>query len=335
MSFVSGILTRRRRYQVEKPREPLFVVMSCNLNLEIDYNQVQASDVRDRVFALMGLCSDVDEFEMFPDYSISAERVYEILARRFLEQGYIDNLAHCQFPHNLGSNTLPTWVPDWSMHIRFPMTGYHSEARASGTRTQSKPITSLDPKAVTLEGVLVDTISEVGNEWDPNWLEDVDPDAALRYLTDIWRFRTLSQRLREASTLFDCARLAIADRYRWKDEEFPHWLGVIWPDALASLTRSDQLEAEFYNLRYARRYVALIKRLHSRRPFISESGWVGLAPSHGKQGDKIVIFLGGKTAYIVRAREASTYTVIGEAYVHGIMYGEFMTDDVQVELFNL
>lgn len=157
----------------------------------------------------------------------------------------------------------------------------------------------------------------------------------LRYLTDIWRFRTLSQRLREASTLFDCARLAMADRCGLKDEGFPYLLGAMWPDAVASLTRGDQLEAELYNLRHAGRYMDLIKRLHSRRPFISESGWVALAPLHGRQGDKIVIFLGGKAAYIVRARNASTYTVIGEAYVHGIMYGEFMTNDVQVELFNL
>jgi hypothetical protein len=70
-SFVSGIVTRRRRYragQGEK-QDPLFSVMIVNLTLEADYNQPLASDHRDRVFSLMGLAGDRKEFTQFPNYT--------------------------------------------------------------------------------------------------------------------------------------------------------------------------------------------------------------------------------------------------------------------------
>ena len=170
MSFVSGILTRRQRYQedYENDEDPasLFHVMVCNLVMEGDYNQVQASDARDLVFALMGLCSDIDEFPEFPDYSLGVAKVYEILARRFLEQGNIDNLAHCQFPHHLDGESLPIWTPDWSMNIRCTIMGHESEFEASGTRTQSdRTLTeNLNSKSFTLQGVFVDDIAELGSE---------------------------------------------------------------------------------------------------------------------------------------------------------------------------
>jgi hypothetical protein len=61
-----------------------------------------------------------------------------------------------------------------------------------------------------------------------------------------------------------------------------------------------------------------------RRPFISIKGYVGLAPDHAQKGDVIVIFFGGKIPYVLRKNDKGTYYFVGESYVHGIMYGEFM-----------
>jgi hypothetical protein len=109
-SFISGIITRRQTYRSGDTMVPLYDVMSVSLRLEHDYNQVQASDIRDRVFGLMGLATDEADFSLFPDYSMEPHRVYTVLAQRVLEQGYIDNLSNCQFPHNIGKDVLPTWV---------------------------------------------------------------------------------------------------------------------------------------------------------------------------------------------------------------------------------
>jgi hypothetical protein len=66
-----------------------------------------------------------------------------------------------------------------------------------------------------------------------------------------------------------------------------------------------------------------------RRPFLSSKGYVGLAPDHVQEGDLIVIFFGGKFPYIIRKTDDGRFIFIGEAYVHGIMYGEFIERKVQ------
>lgn len=62
--------------------------------------------------------------------------------------------------------------------------------------------------------------------------------------------------------------------------------------------------------------------LYFRRPFISGKGFVGLAPESVEVGDIVCVFLGGKLPYILRERADGKFRLIGEAYVHGIMYGE-------------
>jgi hypothetical protein len=61
-----------------------------------------------------------------------------------------------------------------------------------------------------------------------------------------------------------------------------------------------------------------------RRPFLSAEGYVGLAPDHAEVSDLVVILIGAKFPYILRQNGDDVFTFISEAYVHGIMYGEFL-----------
>jgi hypothetical protein len=63
-----------------------------------------------------------------------------------------------------------------------------------------------------------------------------------------------------------------------------------------------------------------------RRLFTTTAGFVGLSPQDAKAGDLVVILFGGHVTYILResvSNRNSTYTLVGDAFVHGIMYGEF------------
>ena len=78
-------------------------------------------------------------------------------------------------------------------------------------------------------------------------------------------------------------------------------------------------------------------RIHSdsRRLFISrEERYVGLAPKSAKVGDEVWIVPGSRTPFVLRRREGPIdrqeegrdgreYEFLGEAYVHGLMGGEF------------
>jgi hypothetical protein len=86
-------------------------------------------------------------------------------------------------------------------------------------------------------------------------------------------------------------------------------------------------------------YFNMMECLHFRRPFISQRGFVGLGPAGLEVGDVVVIFEGAKLPYLLRQLkidgEEGVWKLVGEAYVHGIMYGEFMKQERQTETFSI
>lgn len=62
-----------------------------------------------------------------------------------------------------------------------------------------------------------------------------------------------------------------------------------------------------------------------RRFFITQGGRIGFGPSNISVGQRVCIFSWSKTAHVLdRAEndEKEQYTLIGDAYVHNMMYGE-------------
>ena len=70
-------------------------------------------------------------------------------------------------------------------------------------------------------------------------------------------------------------------------------------------------------------YSAYINVACRNRSFITtKEGYIGLAPSETKPGDKICILLGCRMAMVRRPASSSHYQVVGESYVHGLMDSE-------------
>ena len=68
---------------------------------------------------------------------------------------------------------------------------------------------------------------------------------------------------------------------------------------------------------------SVIRACDGRRFFSTNGGRIGLGEPDTRPGDLICIFYGARTPFILRRKENdSTYMLIGETYVHGIMYGE-------------
>jgi hypothetical protein len=77
-------------------------------------------------------------------------------------------------------------------------------------------------------------------------------------------------------------------------------------------------------------------RMRARRLFISSScGYIGLGSENILPGDTICIFLGAEVPFILREKPNGQYTLIGEAYIHGIMDGEFMETGPEVRTFDI
>jgi len=347
-SFVDGITTRRREYHSEsnQDRDGLFNVMTTNLTLQYDYNHPLCSDPRDRVFSLLGLASDL--FPQFPDYTKSTEDIYEGLASAFFRQGHIDCLAFCQHPRRYQDRILASWAPDWSMQIRDSIMGSFTQEKFNASAGRAPGLVLFpDPRTITLEGVYVDSVKSYGSIWDPNWLETIDPLDAIDYLTEIRMFCESSFRFRNRDVEVGLAQIAIADFARSVTTKSKNSIleccqaaydGFVRREKLPRFSIETDLHDDKTNAWNASYYASLMLRLHSRRPFISNTGYVGLAPSNVAEGDHICILLGGRTAYILRpelSAGSDAYTVVGEAYVHGIMYGEFMKSDPKIGSFAL
>ncbi|KAK4222868.1 heterokaryon incompatibility protein-domain-containing protein [Podospora fimiseda] len=69
-----------------------------------------------------------------------------------------------------------------------------------------------------------------------------------------------------------------------------------------------------------------LKVWNGRRFFGTEDGRFGIGPVDFELGDEVWILEGGRTPYLLRRRDVGC-VLIGEVYVHGIMYGELATSD--------
>ena len=82
------------------------------------------------------------------------------------------------------------------------------------------------------------------------------------------------------------------------------------------------------------KYKDMRKRIHSasvgRAMFVTSKGFIGLAPWNAQQGDVISVLLGGCTPFILRQIPGTEqYSLVGEAYVYGIMGGELFSGEIE------
>jgi len=80
--------------------------------------------------------------------------------------------------------------------------------------------------------------------------------------------------------------------------------------------------------------LAASSALTNRTLFVTSSGHIGLAHESIDIGNMMAVLYGGDVPYVVRPinpeskkdenRSATQHKLIAEAYVHGIMYGEFI-----------
>jgi len=131
---------------------------------------MNATDCRDRVFALLGLASDSAELGLRADYTV---RDYGIILARVAKalirktEG-LEVLSYSQFPRQEYKNSqIPTWAPDWRSDQTWPLCETrtnHTLFSASG-ESPLQMYQTTNEKTLRLEGKAICTISA----WVPNW----------------------------------------------------------------------------------------------------------------------------------------------------------------------
>jgi hypothetical protein len=101
-----------------------------------------------------------------------------------------------------------------------------------------------------------------------------------------------------------------------------------------SVDRQKEEYSDLIRSKERSQYARALDRQNDRRPFLSQQGYLGLAPAHAKEGDLVVILFGAVQPYVLR-RSGQKYELVGEAYVYGIMDGEFLRKNPSKEDFEL
>ena len=71
---------------------------------------------------------------------------------------------------------------------------------------------------------------------------------------------------------------------------------------------------------------AFAKRISNGVFCVTKMGYVGLVPGDAQVGDEVCIFTGGAVPFVLRKDSSGeTYTLVGEGYIHGLMYGEALS----------
>ncbi len=104
------------------------------------------------------------------------------------------------------------------------------------------------------------------------------------------------------------------------DPEIMLALGSV-PRMVYSTTKGAFSAMKYNKRRYREVRSRIYRASKNRAMFITSKGFIGLAPWNAKKGDTICVLLGGCTPFILRPVSGS-YTLVGEAYVYGIMGGE-------------
>ncbi|KAK5444252.1 hypothetical protein LTS15_010367 [Exophiala xenobiotica] len=154
----------------------------------------EATNLKDKVYALLGLVNDVGEgnLDIEPDYSEtnSVEQVYKVVAQKILSRS--TNLDFLTIQRAQKSNLhLPTWVPDWSISLPFrgfsgmPGAPHLARPTYAATPANMAPSVAFRGDMICLYGHVIDRIVAIGD----TWTDETGPISSLRsvWLTQIPR----------------------------------------------------------------------------------------------------------------------------------------------------
>ncbi|KAF2019158.1 HET-domain-containing protein [Aaosphaeria arxii CBS 175.79] len=313
--------------------------------------RADATDMRDKVYGILGLLDDTVAARIVPDYELSVRQVYVNFAMTLIDTS--KRLETIIFGGLSQDDTWPTWVPDWRVQFNRDHVRYLKQARACGDNM----IASLEFKGeeqllLTCSGDNVDTLTRVG----------ATPNRPINKPNEIPRV----DRYKERSAIALWRTLLLDDIYKRDEymEDEPPLLEVPWvepPDpsdaSSPSSTKSEWDQVlrssnyrDFHEFRQAnydfpigernledffphsvpqarlfgsrRQLVRATLSIKNRTLAVTTSGYLCLVPDAAQEGDILVILAGCRCPMILRPR-GSFYAVVGECYAHGLMEGEF------------
>ncbi|KAK7429583.1 hypothetical protein QQZ08_003963 [Neonectria magnoliae] len=323
-----------------------------------------AKDPRDHVYAFLGHFSihmgSKPLAELQADYRRPIEEIfYDVAARELSDAESLLLLSACHVPPpnarkgQLGYTTLPSWVPDWRVIPIHLLASPITPHRASGNTRPQLWIDSTK-RTLNIRGVQIDRIYRLSwtlygkafqfrqNPGRRHPIHVLWQDVCghnqfsleQRYPNGDSAFFALVQTLTNACVVADISRpyhsiskaewLANGAAYLMRIEGGS---GLMTPEIQALASQGDAFKWSHE--------ATLVARY--RRFAVTTGGLFLIGPDMMEPGDVVAVLYGGKTPFVLRQRaEGDGWTLVGECYVHGLMNGEAVEDDMlQPEEFTI
>ncbi|ROW03245.1 hypothetical protein VSDG_01564 [Cytospora chrysosperma] len=329
-------LIRVRR--MSESQRPLSIQQLVN-HLDI----FDATDPRDRIFAITGLVSPAEVEEDFrPNYEIRVEELYTQVARRFLiGHNGLHNLymAGVGLPRSL---CLPSWVPDWTLKrelLRLYRVATKKGLHSAGNIDFRVEFPSDSSQVAILHGCIVDSVWRLGPVNDAPYRPVLEnSEAESRWFNSVLELITSCISAIDFST---ACRDSPLDSPQWKyclwetliasesTEIFAERVFDSYVEYMGCSARSEpweHLDSEVGH-RVTDLRISARAATFGRRVFVSSKGYFGLTSSGTQEGDQVCVFAGMITPIIIRPVKPeapdspstpTSYILVGEAYHHGI-----------------
>ena len=310
----------------------------------------QASDPRDKVYALLGLTDEADRVGIIPDYSdsVSISDIYRSLSMAFLTYPPSPNklfLLSFAGLENHVDPKMPSWVAPWTT-VRTPHFGAFSHETGFSAAGETVPVFVLtpDPDMLGILGIPVDSIDSYADSTPLPIQGYIGHDLAVHNQYLAWEqnwsaFARAAQPYPPNEDIEDVYWQTIVfgvdNTMKRADKGFGKKLSC-WRRYQSSKISSSDLADEASYEGFDKFGAALARGAYCMRLGRTSKGYLGLFPISSQKNDVVVVLLGGDVPFVLRRLPTGHMQLVGECYVHGLMTGEALTElGLPQKLFHL
>ncbi|KAF2971250.1 hypothetical protein GQX73_g2398 [Xylaria multiplex] len=352
----------------------------------------EASDPRDKVFAILGLWrftrgNQIAQIDILPDYKKDISGVYiEATMAAIQESGNLDVLSLVEGPYSEKTAQLPSWIPDYSQGPRsYPLVQPSTLTPPSLLLpTNFEPPRDRKMRVLPVQGLQIDIIEDVAPAYG-DIMNNFELGLLLKLLLTypqtsyptgespcnaFWRtlikdnirgnlagkeaqvaFPTfIMQRIRETrqqigiledyeepdleselkAILQETEMIIESLSSRYGEEKVIPTLSEI--DAMVHVEEEEEGSLAEQKLESDRKDIEEAFRVayFRRRLFRTTAGYFGLTSQSVVPGDCVWVLSGARVPFVLKAADAreDRWQLVSESYVHGVMRGDALTDEV-------
>ena|ERR1700761_3877700 len=323
----------------------------------------QATDPKDKIFAILGVVTDIDLSQPGMEISYSPSESVAQLYTRIAGAAMVSNARnviellweggsalHPRLPD------LPSWVPDWSVtRAGTPLGGLYSAGYSCGEFVDVEFNLDSSSTVLKLKAIIFDTIWKTSTPHKPHvetprtdvyfalntyhWINSAR--AVCNALTDenyvhtgqvteeaFWRTLIGDKTHTDlpATEAYSNQWKSVMTQQRFIDEALQ---GVQLDENgdMPGLAINDPTGEYTAALKGSRLYHhALHNMVYTRSFCLSQDRYMAMVPGDSKPGDAICIVAGSMIPFIIRKMADGMWKLLGDCYVHGITRGELVSN---------